>query len=102
LSSTESSAVYASLLLILLLTELARRHQLRSPRAHLLAAISLSQTVANGTATPTEPVRCSAWSDVAGDHSRAAGALGAARLDHRQMIMNSMKVALVSSLHCDI
>jgi hypothetical protein len=46
--------VYASLLLILLLTELARRHQLRSPRAHLLAAISLSQTVADGTATPTE------------------------------------------------
>jgi hypothetical protein len=46
--------VYASLLLILLLTELARRHQLRSPRAHLLAAISLSQTIADGTATPTE------------------------------------------------
>jgi hypothetical protein len=46
--------VYASLLLILLLTELARRHQLRSPRAHLLAAISLSQTVADGTATPIE------------------------------------------------
>jgi uncharacterized membrane protein YwzB len=46
--------VYASLLLILLLTELARRHQLRSPRAHLLAAISLSQTVADGTATATE------------------------------------------------
>ena len=34
--------MYASLLLILLLTELARRHQLRSPRAHLLAAISLT------------------------------------------------------------
>jgi hypothetical protein len=46
--------VYASLLLILLFTELARRHQLRSPRAHLLAAISLSQTIADGTATPTE------------------------------------------------
>ena len=46
--------VYASLLLILLFTELARRHQLRSPRAHLLAAISLSQTVADGTATATE------------------------------------------------
>jgi len=46
--------VYASLLLILLLTELARRHQLRNPRAHLLAAISLSQTIADGTATPTE------------------------------------------------
>jgi hypothetical protein len=46
--------VYASLLLILLLTELVRRHQLRSPRAHLLAAISLSQTIADGTATPTE------------------------------------------------
>src|SRR5215207_10672942 len=46
--------VYASLLLILLLTELARRHQLRSPRAHVLAAISLSQTIADGTATPTE------------------------------------------------
>jgi len=46
--------VYASLLLILFLTELGRRHQLRSPRAHLLAAISLSQTVADGTATPTE------------------------------------------------
>src|SRR5215203_2704796 len=46
--------VYASLLLILLFTELARRHQLRSPRAHLLAAITLSQTIADGTATPTE------------------------------------------------
>jgi hypothetical protein len=46
--------VYASLLLILLFTELARRHQLRSPRAHLLAAISLSQTIADGTATRTE------------------------------------------------
>jgi uncharacterized membrane protein YwzB len=46
--------VYACLLLILLLTELARRHQLRSPRAHLLAAISLSQTIADGTATKTE------------------------------------------------
>jgi hypothetical protein len=46
--------VYASLLLILLLTDLARRHQLRNPRAHLLAAISLSQTVADGTATATE------------------------------------------------
>jgi hypothetical protein len=46
--------VYASLLLILLLTQLARRHQLRNPRAHLLAAISLSQTIADGTATPTE------------------------------------------------
>jgi hypothetical protein len=46
--------VYASLLLILLLTEFARRHQLRSPRAHLLAAMSLSQTIADGTATPTE------------------------------------------------
>jgi uncharacterized membrane protein YwzB len=46
--------VYASLLLILLLTELSRRHQLRSPRAHLLAAISLSQTIADGTVTPTE------------------------------------------------
>ena len=46
--------VYASLLLILLFTELARRHQLRSPRAHLLATISLSQTVADGTATATE------------------------------------------------
>ena len=46
--------VYASLLLILLLTEVARRHQLRNPRAHLLAAISLSQTVADGTATATE------------------------------------------------
>ena len=46
--------VYASLMLILLFTELARRHQLRSPRAHLLAAISLSQTVADGTATATE------------------------------------------------
>jgi hypothetical protein len=46
--------VYASLLLILLLTELARRHQLSSPRAHLLAAIALSQTVADGTATATE------------------------------------------------
>jgi len=46
--------VYASLLLILLLTELARRHQLRSPRAHLLAVISLSQTIADGTATRTE------------------------------------------------
>src|SRR5215203_1815467 len=46
--------VYASLLLILLFTELARRHQLRSPRAHLLAAISLSQTIADGTATQTE------------------------------------------------
>ena len=46
--------VYAFLLLILLLTELARRHQLRNPRAHLLAAISLSQTIADGTATPTE------------------------------------------------
>jgi hypothetical protein len=46
--------VYASLLLILLLTEVVRRHQLRSPRAHLLAAISLSQTIADGTATPTE------------------------------------------------
>ena len=46
--------IYASLLMILMLTELARRHQLRSPRAHLLAAISLSQTVADGTATPTE------------------------------------------------
>jgi hypothetical protein len=46
--------VYASLLLILLLTELVRRHQLRNPRAHLLAAISLSQTIADGTATPTE------------------------------------------------
>src|SRR5215211_2613033 len=46
--------VYASLLLILLFTELARRHQLRNPRAHLLAAISLSQTIADGTATPTE------------------------------------------------
>jgi hypothetical protein len=43
--------VYASLLLILLLTEVVRRHQLRSPRAHLLAAISLSQTIADGTAT---------------------------------------------------
>jgi len=46
--------VYASLLLILVLTDLARRHQLRNPRAHLLAAISLSQTVADGTATATE------------------------------------------------
>src|SRR5215217_3005531 len=46
--------VYACLLLILLLTEVVRRHQLRSPRAHLLAAISLSQTIADGTATPTE------------------------------------------------
>src|SRR4030095_3539895 len=46
--------VYASLLLILLLTELTRRHQLRSPRAHLLAVISLSQTIADGTATRTE------------------------------------------------
>jgi hypothetical protein len=46
--------VYASLLLILLFTELARRHQLRSPRAHLLAAIALSHTVADGTATATE------------------------------------------------
>jgi peptidoglycan/LPS O-acetylase OafA/YrhL len=50
--------VYASLLLILLLTELARRHQLRSPRAHLLAAISLSQTVADGTASQQRSVRC--------------------------------------------
>jgi hypothetical protein len=46
--------IYASLLLILLLSELARRHQLRSPRAHLLAAISLSQTIADGTISPTE------------------------------------------------
>lgn len=46
--------VYACLLHLLLLTELVRRHQLRSPRAHLLAAISLSQTIADGTATPTE------------------------------------------------
>jgi hypothetical protein len=46
--------VYASLLMILLFTELARRHQLRSPRAHLLAAISLSQTIADGTVTPRE------------------------------------------------
>jgi uncharacterized membrane protein YwzB len=46
--------VYASLLVILLLTELTRRHQLRSPRAHLVAAISLSQTVADGTATHDE------------------------------------------------
>jgi hypothetical protein len=46
--------IYASLLLILLLSELARRHQLRSPRAHLLAAISLSQTIADGTVSPTE------------------------------------------------
>jgi hypothetical protein len=46
--------VYASLLLILVVTDLARRHQLRNPRAHLLAAISLSQTVADGTATATE------------------------------------------------
>src|SRR5215218_1371450 len=46
--------VYASLLVILLLTELSRRHQLRSPRAHLHAAISLSQTIADGTVTPTE------------------------------------------------
>jgi uncharacterized membrane protein YwzB len=46
--------VYASLLLISVLTDLARRHQLRNPRAHLLAAISLSQTVADGTATATE------------------------------------------------
>jgi hypothetical protein len=46
--------VYASLLLILLFTQLARRHQLHNPRAHLLAAISLSQTVADGTATATE------------------------------------------------
>jgi hypothetical protein len=46
--------IYASLLLILLFTELARRHQLRSPRAHLLAAISLSQTIADGTVTPRE------------------------------------------------
>src|SRR4029453_5824946 len=46
--------VYASLLLILLLTEVVRRHQLRSPRAHLLAAISLSQTIADGPAPPTE------------------------------------------------
>jgi hypothetical protein len=46
--------VYASLLVIMLLTELARRHQLRSPRAHLLAVISLSQTIADGTATQTE------------------------------------------------
>src|SRR4029450_8270618 len=53
-SSLAAPIVYASLLLILLLTELARRHQLRSPRAHLLAAISLSQTIADGTATKTE------------------------------------------------
>jgi uncharacterized membrane protein YwzB len=46
--------VYASLVLILLLAELARRHQLRNPRAHLVAAISLSQTIADGTATQTE------------------------------------------------
>jgi hypothetical protein len=46
--------VYACLLLILLVTELVRRHQLRSPRAHLLAAISLSQTIADGTATQRE------------------------------------------------
>ena len=46
--------VYACLLLILLVTELVRRHQLRSPRAHLLAAISLSQTIADGTATRRE------------------------------------------------
>ena len=46
--------VYASLLMILVFTELARRHQLRSPRAHLLAAISLSQTIADGTVTPRE------------------------------------------------
>src|SRR5829696_9416084 len=49
--------VYASLLLILLFTELARRHQLRSPRAHLLAAISLSQTIADGTATQPRSAR---------------------------------------------
>jgi hypothetical protein len=46
--------VYACLLLILAVTELAGRHQLRSPRAHLLAAIALSQTVADGTVTHTE------------------------------------------------
>jgi hypothetical protein len=46
--------IYASLLMILVFTELARRHQLRSPRAHLLAAISLSQTIADGTVTPRE------------------------------------------------
>ena len=46
--------VYGCLLLILLVTELVRRHQLRSPRAHLLAAISLSQTIADGTATQRE------------------------------------------------
>jgi uncharacterized membrane protein YwzB len=46
--------VYASLLFILLFTELVRRHQLRSPRAHLLAAISLSQTIADGTVSPRE------------------------------------------------
>jgi hypothetical protein len=46
--------IYASLLLILVFTELARRYQLRSPRAHLLAVISLSQTIADGTVTRTE------------------------------------------------
>src|SRR4051812_44863674 len=46
--------VYASLLLILAVSELAGRRQLRSPRAHLLAVISLSQTLADGTVTSTE------------------------------------------------
>jgi hypothetical protein len=46
--------VYASLLLILAVSEFAGRRQLRSPRAHLLAVISLSQTLADGTVTSTE------------------------------------------------
>jgi hypothetical protein len=46
--------IYGCLVVILLVTELAGRHQLRSPRAHLLAAIDLSQTVADGTVTHTE------------------------------------------------
>jgi hypothetical protein len=46
--------VYASLLLILAVSELAGRRQLHSPRAHLLALISLSQTLADGTVTHTE------------------------------------------------
>ena len=46
--------VYSSLLLILAVSELAGRRQLRSPRAHLLALISLSQTLADGTVTHTE------------------------------------------------